>query len=262
MTNRIYFRGTRPELMQVFKDIVGSVTGASSRYASEARQIFIVVGLAALSDVKADYVRKARGEVGEDGVKWPPLSPKTLAYGRRAPKAGGFAPGGNDGMLTQQQLTRWRKLYGGALARLAMSMDIETAKRIAAARAWKILKDEGAQTKLAAYASRPHEILRDTGVLLNSLSPGMLGTDGVNLTVTPPRGDGGDMQVFDLQPDGVIVGTNVPYAATHQNGDRKRNIPARPFIPRIIPDKWQERWTGSVLPALSAAIRGAVERAA
>jgi len=48
-----------------------------------ARGVFFALGVAALSDIKSDYVRKARGETGEDGTRWPPLSPKYLAYGRR-----------------------------------------------------------------------------------------------------------------------------------------------------------------------------------
>jgi hypothetical protein len=257
--SRIYFRGNRDELNTVFRNMVASIAGSSQTYRTEAQAIHAVVGLSALSDIKADFVRKARGETGEDGIKWAPLSPKTLAYGRKAPKAGGLAPGGKDGFLTAEQLARWRRIYGGTLSRLAMSMPLETAKGKAAAKAWFILKQEGAKTKLSEYANRPHEILRDTGILLNSLSPGAIGSDGVNLTVSPPRGEGGDLQVFDLTPAGVIVGTNVPYAGVHQNGSRKRNIPARPFIPNVVPDKWLERWTGAVLPSLTVAIRQAVE---
>lgn len=257
--SRVYFRGTRSELVGVFRDMVASIAGRSTTYQTEARQIHMVVGLAALSDIKADFIRKARGGVGEDGVTWPPLSPKTLAYGRKAPKAGGLSPGGKDGFMSQEQLTQWRKLYGGALARLAMSMPLERAKGIAAARAWRIMKARGVKTKLAEYANRPHEILRDTGILLNSLSPGMVGFDGVNVSVSPPTGEGGEMQVFDLQPSGVIVGTNVPYAGVHQNGSAKRKIPARPFIPNIVPEKWLDRWSGAVLPSLTVALRQAVE---
>ena len=43
----------------------------------------------------------------------------------------------------------------------------------------------------------------------------------------------------------VIVGTNVIYASTHQNGDAKRKIPARPFLPdedHPVPQVWWDRW--------------------
>ncbi|OPZ64962.1 MAG: Phage virion morphogenesis family protein [bacterium ADurb.Bin478] len=35
---------------------------------------------------------------------------------------------------------------------------------------------------------------------------------------------------FVVHPDSVEIGTNVIYGATHQYGDAKRNIPARPYL--------------------------------
>lgn len=36
--------------------------------------------------------------------------------------------------------------------------------------------------------------------------------------------------VVDLSGDSVEIGSNLVYAATHQAGDERRNIPARPYI--------------------------------
>lgn len=35
---------------------------------------------------------------------------------------------------------------------------------------------------------------------------------------------------YEASKDEVLVGTNLVYAATHQFGDKKRNIPARPYL--------------------------------
>ncbi len=153
--------------------------------------VFLAIGFAALSDIHADFVRKARGDVGEDGNKWPRLSPKYLAYGRRfgpgeqsrlkaaagLGRANSKAPGGNSGLLTASQLKRWRQIYGTRLARFAASMPLAQAKAKAAAIAWATLKAEGAKTKLEVYGNRQVEVLRDTGILLNSLSMGQMGAE-------------------------------------------------------------------------------------
>jgi hypothetical protein len=245
MVNRIYFRGSRSNAKAVIGQAVASLGGRSSRYATFAASIHTVIGLAALSDIKLDFIRKSQGETGQDGVKWKPLSPKTLAYGRRAPKGKGFAPGGKDGLLTSDQLKRWNQVFGTRLARLAMSMPIGQAKATAAKIAWAVVKEEGGRTKIEAYASRPHEILKDTAELLNSLSPGQIGDDGVNLTAAKVQS-----QVFEVSPGRVIVGTNVHYAAVHQYGSAKQGIPARPFIPEDVPEQWTNGWMEDAKPSI------------
>ena len=233
-----------------------------------AQGVFMSIGFAALSDIQADFIRKARGGTGEDGVTWPRLSPHTLAYSRRFGRgeqaglkaAAGlgkdhkFGIGGQGGVLSKQQQERWWKLYSQALAWLAQRQDVKSAKGKAAAIAWSKLKAEGAKTKLEVYGNREHEILRDTGVLFNSLSPGRL--DGsAQLTYTPPSGDGGDQQIFKSLTNGVIVGTNVPYASVHQDGSTKKKIPARPFLPQTVPAVWKERWLKVGIQAVSVAMR-------
>lgn len=261
--DRIFFRGSPDDARRIVGRFVAALAGSKNEHSEAANAVHTVVGFAALSDIKDDFVRKAKGQVGEDGVSWPRLAPATLAYGRRAPKGRGFAPGGKDGLLTKAQLKRWRQVYGHTLARLAASdTDMQSAKSRAAQIAWTVVKREGGKTKIAEYANRPHEVLRDTGVLLNSLSPGQLGGDGINLVYSPPGGDGGDQQVFQLRSDGIIIGTNVPYAKTHQEGDPKRGIPARPFLPKRVPAEWSSRWLRAGVGAVQTGIRFALEAVA
>lgn len=273
MSEVTYFRGGRAEARRVINAFVGMLTGRIPDQGGLARSVFLVLGFAALSDIAGDFVRKARGQVGEDGVQWPRLSPKTLAYSRRFGKgeqaelkraaglgtANRFGIGQNTGLLTKAQQKRWKKLYAQALAWLAQRESLDEAKAHAAAIAWNKLKQEGAKTKLEVYGHRPHEVLRDTGVLLNSLSPGRL-DGGSSLSYTPPTGDGGSDQIFASLSNGIIVGTNVPYASAHQNGNASKGIPARPFLPTgAVPGVWLERWSNAGMQAVAASIRQALQ---
>ena len=98
------------------------------------------------------------------------------------------------------------------------------------------------------------EILRDTGVLLNSLSPGRWTQSGY----TKPSAEGGEEQIFEVGTGEVIVGTNVEYASTHQRG--RGAIPARPFLPvDHVPSVWWSRWLGVANKALVVALRGLIK---
>lgn len=271
MSQTIYFRGGRAEAERVVRAMVGTLVGKATEFPEIARGVFLSLGFAALSDIQDDFIRKARGGIGEDGTKWPPLEPKTLAYSRRfgpgektalkkaagLGRANSFAPGGKDGLLTKQQLQRWRKIYGQCLARFAASMPMGEAKAKAAQVAWATIKREGAKTKLEVFGTRQVEVLRDTGVLFNSLSMGELSEGGAGaINYTPPRLPGGDQQIMTTIENGVIVGTNVKYARSHNEGDPKRKIPARPFLPKPdrVPQVWLNRWLDTGMRAVANAI--------
>ena len=256
---KIYFRGSWEEAKEAVATVVRSVTGSSQDKANLARSVFTAIGLQALSDIKDDFVRKAGGATGEDGVTWKKLSRKYLAYGRRfgdgeaagLKRGAGLGPGNQHrGLLTEAQDKRWKQIFASRLARLSASMGFGEAKARAAQIAWAQLKREGAKTKLMVYGDRQAEILRDTGVLLESLSPGQFSPG--ESEYSPPAD-----QIFDLTSSGVIVGTNVPYAAVHQNGSKKKNIPARPFLPteRNPPcDAWLTNWTEVASDGIQLAI--------
>ena len=103
--NVIYFQGGRDEAKAVVQSFIRTLTGSGSSGASDrqlAEGVFYSIGFAALSDIQADFIRKARGGVGEDGTSWPPLKPETIAYSRR------FGPGEQAG--TEEGCgTRFRK---------------------------------------------------------------------------------------------------------------------------------------------------------
>lgn len=270
---RIYFRGNRMQARQVARRLKDALIGRASDPHGLARGVFIAVGLAALSDIKDDFVRKADGATGEDGNTWPPLSREYLAYGRRfgkgeqtalktaagLGKANRFAPGNNKGLLTAAQKKLWGKIFARSYQRFLLSLPEREAKARAAQIAWAELKRLGARTKLDVFGSRKVQILRDTGVLLNSLSPGEMTATGYS----KPSGDGGDDQIFTTIANGVIVGTTVPYAAVHQNGNPAKGIPPRPFLPvQEAPRVWQDRWAKVADQAIDIAIRLAYEQEA
>lgn len=181
-------------------------------------------GLAALGRIKQAFVVKARGGTDEAGERWAPLSPKTIAYSKtrqhgrggrtKAEKARDAFP---SQALNNRQRDRWWALYRQGLA------IFKGDKGSAAKRAWGILKREGATTLLQKYGGRQVEILRDTGPLLNSLSPGVATAE----------------QVFKVGPGSVIVGTRRKGAAAHHAGIPGR-LPQRRLWPE--PGKWPASW--------------------
>jgi hypothetical protein len=231
-----------------------------------ARGVFLTIGHQALSDIKDDYMRKSKlGTQGEDGVTWPELKPATIAGRRLGPgdrqlphiaerlKSEKDAAKAARARFTADAKVKRKKL----VARFLMSMPPDEARARAQAviAAERAAADFGLRGKIAVtgatgqkrvdvMSQRSVEILRDTGVLLNSLSPGEISGGAGSKTYSAPSGDGGDKQVFKLFESGIIVGTTVAYASTHQFGNPARKIPARPFLPiNGVPSVWADRWT-------------------
>jgi len=271
MATTVYFRGTRAEAKNIAYRLGAILAGREADTIGIARGFLLSIGVAALSDIKDAFITKARGGTDEMGISWPRLSRKYLAYGRRFgrgeavgltraagldPKANRFAPGRSKGLLTQAQLQRWRQIFASLVPRFYLSTgSIQFAKARAAQIAWATLKKEGAQTKLQVFGDRTVEILRDTGVLLNSLSPGLLsGTPGPSASYSKPAGPGGDEQILAINAGEVIVGSTVAYAARHNNGDFENNVPRRQFLPDSgqVPQVWWDRWLAVGMQALEA----------
>jgi len=101
-------------------------------------------------------------------------------------------------------------------------------------------KAKKAKKKASQKYAGKYDVLRDTGKLLRSLTPGV--------EDRPSRAEG---QVLRPGRGDVVVGTNVPYAAAHQNGTK--HVPARPFLPPPgkLPPAYEQ-------PLLDAALRGVV----
>ena len=267
MSTTVSFHGGRHAAVRLIRALIASLTGETRTEAAKA--VFIAIGMSVLSDIHADFIVKARGGVGADGVQWPRLSRKTLAYSRRfgpgeradlkrgagLGKGHRHAPGGNDGLLSAAQLKEWRGIFASRLALYAATMPLSAAKSKAAAVAWIIMKQKGAKTKLEVFGDREHEVLRDTGVLANSLSVGTFS----GTTYTRPGVDGGDQQIFDLLENGVIVGTNVIYARSHHEG--LNGLPKRPIVPEgELPTQWVSNMLNAGMRTLGMAIEDSLHR--
>ena len=275
----VQFRGTREDVVLIAEDVAGMLTGAIPDRSGVAKGFLLALGFAALSDIKQAYIKKSRGGTDEMGIKCPPLSAKYLAYGRRfgrgeqsrLKKTAGLgrahrtAPGDKKGLLTRSQLKQWRFLFVQYLLRFRLSEGEQRAKAHAAAVAWNIMKRRGARTKLEVFGHRQVEILRDTGVLFNSLSPGLLSGKADQVSYSKPTKKGGTEQIFDVRPGEVIVGTNVEYASKHQKGGKGLlGFPARPFLPdenHPVPQVWWERWEKVANKALVASVAMLYRRA-
>lgn len=186
------------------------------------------VGLAVLGRVRRAFVDKARGGADECGETWKPLSPRTVAYSvtRQRGKGGRTkAEKKRDARpsqaLSAKQQAKWWEVYRKQLA------IHKGDKGHAAAVAWLVLKAQGARTLVEKYGGRQVEVLRDTGLLLNSLSP------GTNL----PE------QVLRVGRGEVVVGTNRRGARAHHTGIPGR-LPQRRLWPE--PSKWTASWWADI----------------
>jgi len=277
MTETVQFRGTRSDISRLANLVGRILSGTEPDQHGIAKGFALTLGFAALSDIKDAYVMKSRGGTDEMGVTWPKLSQAYVAYHRRfgpgekarLKQAAGLgrahrtAPGNKPGLLTKAQLKRWRGIYSGLLRRFMLSEGEREAKSHAARIAWSIVKKEGAKTMLEVFGNRQVEILRDTGVLLNSLSPGQLTGSGENIGYLKPGGAGGSEQIMEAEGGHVIVGTNVAYASRHQRGGD--GVPARPFLPdeqHPVPRVWWERWLAVANRALVVSVQIFFRRAA
>ncbi len=245
----IHVRATRAQVLRELRRLPALVRGGPSGAGGAVAALQVRLGLSILGDVKTAFVQKAAGGTDEAGDRWTPLSPKTIAYSRRHP---GLPPGKKRAerapsyALTQAQRRRWWALYqsfGGTRSK-GRPYHARGSRSMAAARAWKILKSEGATTLLDLYGSTRVQILRDKGLLLNSLSPGVQVGDQTP-PVPPPKPP---FQVFRLTAGVVILGTNRKWAITHHRGVPGR-IPQRRLWPQ--PSRWPQRWwTGALRQAI------------
>lgn len=235
-------RQSMPALRRVVVATAGVMAGRSGDTAA-IRGIKLRIATAFFSKVKQAFVAKARGGRDEAGITWRPLDPKTLAYSRRGlikavktkrDRQQADYAGRPDAYWMSQ--AEFKKAYREVLPALMAHHPPAVAKGLAKQHAIRqAVQAKGGPTKISVarqlVPGSDYEILRDTGVLLNSLSPGTISGDSYN---SKPG------QVVRTAPGELICGTNVAYAAAHHYGVRSRGIPARPLWPRPtqIPAAW------------------------
>lgn len=246
MTQKITFSGTTKELKQKI-DLIGSIlSGRSSAFPEMQVTFTLAVGLAFLANIKDAYITKARGGTDELGIQWKPLKPETIANRRVGPGDTRRGAPNADAIRERQRIER--REYRRLLTRFLATMPRAEAERRARQAAAQIATRQTGKTKKETLGGRNVEMLRDTGVLLNSLTPA--DRNGSSYT-SPPE------QIMEVRPGSVTVGTNVLYARTHQEGDDTRGIPARPFLPRDgdqLPQTWVDDMNDAAKVALEETI--------
>lgn len=215
-------RAKRGEVARIIRQIPRAAAGDLPLARDLAQALLVRIGFALLGRIRAAFVAKSRGETDDCGLKWASLARSTVAYSRRHP--GVLWPGKKRApyrpswMLTDKQRRRWWQLnaIGGP------------------AYAWRIVKAEGGKTLIGEYGDTQVDVLRDTGLLLNSLSPGV---------AAGPDPQRVEHQVFRLEKGEVYVGTNRKWAAAHHAG-----IPGRLPQRRLWaePRDWPASWWGDM----------------
>lgn len=236
--------------MSVVKNVtVNAIVGAAElrevlaalptavRTGPDAKAIMTRAGLAALGRIRAAFIVKSHGGTDEAGDRWAPLSPATIAYRASRTKTEKKRESRPSQALSKKQQERWWNLYRQGLAIYKGS------KAAAAKRAWAILKSEGAVTLFDKYSGGKADILRDTGLLLSSLSPGTSKSE----------------QVFRTGAGEVTVGTNRKGAAAHHHGVPGR-LPQRRLWPE--PKKWPATWWQDIADQIVQGVIDAVIQAA
>lgn len=244
------FRGTQAEAVALIRSIPQMLAGIVPDPYGIARGIQLRAGVALLAEIQRAFIQKSRGEVGSDGIRWQSLTQRTIANRRSTAqerKSLGIGKGPRP-TLTAAQDRIWRGIYWGMWSKLRSDLGDEEAKRRAAAIAWVKLKAMGAKTKLELLGNRKVDILRDTGELLRSFTPGV-----------EDQPSGADGQVFETPPGAVIVGSSKkPW---HHKGDPSRNLPSRPYWPLddVIPVPWMESVNSAVKTGIAEAITRVVQ---
>jgi len=228
-----------------------------------ARGFMLAIGFAALSSIREAYIEKARGGTDAMGIKWKPLKPATIANRKgpgdtRARISVSDTAGQRLAKTSQAQLVRDRERIRKRETKNALPGFLLSLPRAEALRRARIVGGikataETGKTKVQTKGTREHQILVDIGTLFNSTGPGLLR----GASYQKPTDRGGEQQIMLTFPGELIVGTNVPYASTHQRGDASRNIPARPFLPGDqypVPQIWWDRWLRAANKSLVVAI--------
>lgn len=150
--------------------------------------------------IHEEFLVKSRGGTDSAGIRWKPLSPRTIAYrplGRGDAQLFGVRNfKATRGLLTPTQDKRWRAIYGYQIRQGKTPAE-------AASLAWNILKGAGAKTKIGTLANRQVPILILTQRLERSLRPGKV----IAGQYIPSQ-----EQEYEIAGTRLIVRTTVPYS--------------------------------------------------
>lgn len=237
------YQGSRADVRQLLSRLLRALSGVEADPWGVTQAVQLRMGVVLLSLIQQAFIVKSRGGTDDCGIRWPPLKRETIArrrLGKGEAKRLGITGPRTRGLLTPAEDARWRKIFARKTAQLQLrGMSLADAKARAAQIAWTVLKQEGAKTKLDVLGSRTVDMLRDTGELLRSLTPGVE-RDGSAATV--------DGQILRAAPGKVIVGTNKkPW---HHNSGRRLYWPTDGNLPA----SWWEAILGAGRRGVASAV--------
>lgn len=187
-------------------------------------------GEALLDRIQRAFARKSQGGSDEAGQSWKPLSSRTIAHRARRTRAASGRSAHPSQALTPKQQEKWRAIFRSQLKKFPG--DLSSAAKVA----WVILKKEGAHTLLDKYGTQKIDILRDTGELMESLTPR----------------SGSARAIFRVLPGQVELGTSRPHALAHHLGVPKINLPQRRLWPPI--DRFPDSWWYDILSEIQSGV--------
>ena len=188
---------------------------------------------------------KVRSEGGSDdlGNSFAPLTKTTIAMRPIArgslgalgltKRSGTALQDRQRGLLSPSENKEWRQIYSRVLTSLIPRVGVDRAKQIAAATAWKKLKEKGALTKKDTLGSRDVLIMRVTDAIFNSLKPSSSGSRGYRARHN---------QIYEQVGKQLVLGTEVEYARFHNN--------TRPVIPDNA-EQWASEATSIAFNAVA-----------
>jgi hypothetical protein len=253
----IRYSGTADQLKKSLRQMVAVLAGDAPDAIGIANGFYISIGLAALSDIHEAYVIKSRGGRCAMGYKWEKLAESTIK-GRKK-KQGHKARTSALRKVRKKMVEVHTKIlerskFDGYLLTMSEKQARAKIKKLAEGR---VTRNFGFTSK-QVESGQAVEILRDRGILLNSLTPGMMSGSVTNMSYSTPPGEGGGEQVFEFPQGSIFIGTKVKYAGVHQHGSKKRKIPARPFLPvkdKDIPASWRANWVNAGKESVSSIIK-------
>lgn len=213
----LYVRMTRAKLMSILNNIPHAATQGGP-----ADPILIGAGNAALGRIELAFLVKSWRGTDETGERWAALSERTIA--KRIRKRDGTKETDRPSPhLTPTQREQWWNFYRSALMKYKE-------KDIAARVAWSRLKRRGGVKLFNKYARQSIDILKDTGQLLESLTPNAQSSS----------------KIFRVSPGKIEVGSNRKGAAAHHHGVPGK-LPQRRLWAH--PTKWPSSWWIDILDA-------------
>lgn len=266
----IKWRGTAEALEQKIQDLPHVISGRVPDSTGAVHWLLLRVGMVVLDLVKDAYVTKSEGGTDQMGIKWEPLSPVTLILRRTRTGAKTITRLKNQlkkgtmkqrkamrGLVKEQHERLKAIIYGktkedrAARSRAKRILEKKFAKGLIRRTEYlekkKVLEGKAKPQKLKdlAIAGAFAMILRDTGRLLNSLSP---------------AGASGDT-ILLAGPGWIECGSRVDYMKYHQSAaPRALKKDGTPRLPRrqILPDdvgQFPAEWWAKINDAFQSGLK-------